>query len=102
MGRLIQSENLASPEARSALTDAISITQNGSFNFIGGKGVMEGDPDGDTSVTPAWRSTVAHWTGGGSPVIGQSAEEWRDLREFISQQVDPIRAITPNSGAYIN
>lgn len=46
VSRLIQSENLATPEARKSLTDATVVTKNGSFNFIGGKGVMDADPDG--------------------------------------------------------
>ena len=46
VSRLIQSENLATPEARSNLTAATRVTKNGSFNFIGGKGVMDADPDG--------------------------------------------------------
>ena len=59
--RLIQSENLRTPEARRALTDAIVASGGGLFNHVGGKGVQEGDPNGETSVTPAWRSAVTHY-----------------------------------------
>ena len=53
--RLIQVENLATEDAKSALLEAILATGGGLFNHIGGKGVIEGDPNGETSVSPAWR-----------------------------------------------
>ena len=65
--RLIQSENLATPEAREALTDAIAQAMRlgtpGLFNFSAGKGTQVADPEGLTSITPAWRKTVAHFVG---------------------------------------
>jgi len=69
---LIQSENLATPEARKDLADAIVASEYGSFNFVGGKGVMDHDPDStETSVTPAWRKTVVHYTIGSASLNTQ-------------------------------
>lgn len=65
--RIIQSENLATPEARSALTDAIVAAGDGQFHQVGSKGVQEGDPNGETSVTPAWRKAVSHFVSGAFP-----------------------------------
>ena len=59
--RLIQLENFATEESKDALTDAILASGGGLFNHIAGKGVIEGDPNGETSVTPAWRQAVTHY-----------------------------------------
>ena len=60
--RLIQSENIATAEARKELTDAIVASFGGYFHIVAGKGVQERDPDGkETSVTPAWRKAVTHY-----------------------------------------
>ena len=36
----------------------------GQYHLVASKGVQEGDPNGETSVTPAWRKTVAHLVSG--------------------------------------
>ena len=59
--RLIQLENFATEESKDALTDAILASGGGLFNHVAGKGVIEGDPNGETSVTPAWRQAVTHY-----------------------------------------
>ena len=59
--RLILKENLATSEAKEALLDALAETKKGMFLLVAGKGVQEGDPDGLTSVNPAWRKTVFHY-----------------------------------------
>ena len=64
--RLIQQENLASEEAKNALTQALLAAGGGLFNHVGGKGVIEGDPNRETSVTPAWRQAVSHFVLTGS------------------------------------
>ena len=64
--RLIQQENLATEEAKNALTQALLAAGGGLFNHIGGKGVIEGDPNRETSVTPAWRQAVSHFVLTGS------------------------------------
>ena len=57
--RLIQLENINTPEARVKLVDAMSKIFAGPFALVGGKGVMDKDPDSkETSVTPAWRKTI--------------------------------------------
>ena len=70
VSRLIQVENIDTPEAREQLVDVLTTNEifAGPFNFVGGKGVMDKDPDStETSVTPAWRKTIGHLTWGTLP-----------------------------------
>ena len=43
---------------------------------MGGKGVMEAD-QAQTSVTPAWRLTVAHYVAAINAAYSQDADVWR-------------------------
>lgn len=47
VSRLIQEENINTPEAREQLVEALTAEGvfGGPFNFVGGKGVMDKDPD---------------------------------------------------------
>ena len=45
----------------------------GQYHLVASKGVQEGDPDGETSVTPAWRNTVAHLVSGTAASITPNA-----------------------------
>ena len=90
--RLIQAENLATPEARESLTKAIVKTGFGFWIMIGGKGVMEHDPEStETSVTPAWRKTVAHYVGGDSSPVGLDKDQWHEAAISNSKSFDPLR-----------
>ena len=104
VSRLIQAENIATPEARAELVDAFVAGGNATpFNFVGGKGVMDKDPDStETSVTPAWRKTIGHLTFGAAVPEEITEQSWHDAAVAASDLANPIRAITPNSGAYIN
>jgi hypothetical protein len=61
VSRLIPEENYASAEAKEVLTQALLASQSGIFNHVAGKGVMEADPNGETSVGPAWRRALVHY-----------------------------------------
>ena len=74
--RLLQSENFATAEARTELAKAIYAANFGQYHLVAGKGVQEGDPNGETSVTPAWRKTVAHLESVGIPSANPDKYEW--------------------------
>ena len=102
--RLIQVENLATEEAKSALLEAILLSGGGLFNHVGGKGVIEGDPHGETSVSPAWRQTVSHYVLANAeqaPLTG-SVDEFERAMKAATDLMQPLRDITSNSGAYWN
>jgi FAD/FMN-containing dehydrogenase len=107
VSRLIQAENIATPEARAQLIDAfVEVGAATPLNLIGGKGVMDKDPNStETSVTPAWRKTIGHLTWGAAvPERPDKINEkkWSEAALAASELATPIRNITPNSGTYIN
>ena len=66
---------------------------------------MDSDPTGnETSVTSAWRKTLTHfvYTGPDAAPTGIDERAFKNAREAASRAVDPLRAVTPNSGAYWN
>ena len=100
--RLIQLENVATPEKRDEFAEAMSKIPFGQFHLVVGKGVRENDPDStETSVTPAWRSTVTHIDGGAYP-LAVTPEAFTQAFGEANTMYDPLREITPNSGAYWN
>ena len=74
----------------------------GQYHLVASKGVQEGDPNGETSVTPAWRQTVAHLVAGFSASTPPNALEWAGEAIAASIKVAQLRKITPNSGSYWN
>lgn len=101
--RLIPAANFANATSRAVLVDALlqtlahatfdmSLIATTPFNFP--------DPDGLTSVTPAWRTAVWHivaeggWDGA-APLANETA-----AYTGVSGAADFLRAITPDSGAY--
>ena len=69
----MQKENFATKEARAELAEAIIEAGMGQYHLVTSKGVQEGDPNGETSVTPAWRNTVAHLVSGTAASITPNA-----------------------------
>ena len=102
--RLIQQENLATEEAKATLTQALLATGGGLFNHVGGKGVIEGDPNRETSVTPAWRQAVSHFvlTGSEASPADNTKEGYAHAMQRATELMQPLRDVTPNSGAYWN
>ena len=61
--RLLKSENFETVSARSELAKGILESKGaGIYNLVSSKGVQEGDPNAETSVTPAWRKSVVHFS----------------------------------------
>ena len=72
--------------------------------MVGGKGVAEGDPYGETSVTPAWRKALTHF-GTTGPQIDWAAfnsTQWKENAMQATDMLTALRAITLDSGAYYN
>lgn len=84
------------------MIDALVATNAGMFNYVGGPGLFEADPNGETSVTPAWRSTVAEYCYIGGSVTSVGKEVFEQIMKDSNDIMDHVRAITPNSGAYWN
>ena len=102
VSRLIQTENIATPEARDKLTEALVAAREGLFHFVAGKGVQEADPDGTkTSVTPAWRKTVLHFDTN-VQLFDQDPKHWKEVELWAHEKISLLRKVTPNSGAYWN
>lgn len=68
---------------------------------MAGKGVMEADAT-LTSVLPAWRKTVFHYVTSGPTGGVRNAKKWKESALEASKRIQPLRDITPNSGAYWN
>ena len=74
--RLLQTENFTTKKSRTELAEAIIKAGGGLYHLVASKGVQEGDPNGETSVTPAWRKTVTHFVAS-TPVSGDpNTLEW--------------------------
>ncbi|RDA89010.1 hypothetical protein CP532_0668 [Ophiocordyceps camponoti-leonardi (nom. inval.)] len=69
---------------------------------VTGKGVHEAKPRGGNAVHPAWRRAYVH-TGVSTaefPPLNKTAE--REAIEILDKSFQPLRDLTPNSGAYMN
>ena len=100
--RLIQTENIDTADARDKTANAIAATLSGIFHREAGKGTWEADPNGETSVLPAWRKTVFHYISGIVKGDTQDPKVWKERALCGSQRMNKLREITPNSGAYLN
>jgi len=108
VSRLIQTENIDNPEALRETAKAMAAVPIGMgyglMHLTAGKGAMESDPDGSkTSVLPAWRKTVIHYVITEIMLEDVADEElWQERMAKASDKIQPLRDITPNSGAYWN
>jgi len=50
----------------------------GNLLHTAGKGTMEADPNGETSVLPAWRKTVFHYISGIVKGDTQDPKVWKE------------------------
>ena len=91
--RLLGQSHLESPELTQALKDAMPRVPNGQLrgHLVGGGKVL--DPDDDTSVLPAWRQAYVHLIGTGEALVGNGEGQFN---------VDSLRALAPDMGAYVN
>jgi hypothetical protein len=108
VSRLIQTENLDNAEALRETAKAMAAVPTGIgyglIHLVAGKGAMEADPDGTkTSVLPAWRKAVIHYVVSEALLEDEAdGELWQEKMVKASDKIQPLRDITPNSGAYLN
>ncbi|VUC22524.1 unnamed protein product [Clonostachys rosea] len=71
-------------------------------HMVGGKGVMEAVPrGGSNSVNPAWRKAYNHLLFANMlPPVDEKA--WKESADLINKILQPIRDLSPDSGAYLN
>ncbi|KAF8871190.1 FAD-binding domain-containing protein, partial [Infundibulicybe gibba] len=58
--------------------------------------------DNDTAVTPAWRNSIWHVIAANIWNYNSTVQERVSLYQGLEKVMDPIRALTPGSGAYVN
>ncbi|KAJ5291272.1 hypothetical protein N7478_000523 [Penicillium angulare] len=99
--RLLPPSTLKKGEFRDALIQFLGDA-GGRLYMVSGKGVWNAEPRGGDSVNPAWRNALIH------AVTSQSwtplDERERDTveHEINHVQVEAMRRLVPDSGAYLN
>ncbi|KAL7916572.1 FAD-binding domain-containing protein [Trichoderma velutinum] len=104
VSRLLDGEALTGnpQKLKSALQAAITPSGTIYLLMVGGKGAQEVKPrGGSNAVNPAWRTAYVHAlnTEAFGP-FNKTAEN--DVKASLDKQFQPLRDLTPNSGAYIN
>ncbi|KND91631.1 6-hydroxy-D-nicotine oxidase [Tolypocladium ophioglossoides CBS 100239] len=103
VSRLLDGKALTGdPEALGKALKAGSAPSGGMLVFmVAGKGVQDAKPRGGNAVNPAWRTAYVHAVEGmGFAPFNKTAEE--EAIKLLDTSFQPLRALTPNSGAYIN
>ncbi|KAJ6494958.1 FAD-binding domain-containing protein [Mycena vulgaris] len=87
------------------LTSLVNIISASAVSFIFANAPYSFTQDaslGPASVTPAWRTAVWHVVAGTGWTFDTPPEIQSVLYSSITASIDPLRAITPSSGAYQN
>ncbi|UNI22232.1 hypothetical protein JDV02_008139 [Purpureocillium takamizusanense] len=103
VSRLLDGQTLASdPRALGTAIKAAGGSRGGMALFmVGGRGVQNAKPRGGNSVNPAWRNAYVHALSSSSfPPFNKTAE--RETVKRLDAAMQPLRALTPKSGAYLN
>jgi hypothetical protein len=106
--RLVPRENFQTPEGQKALVDV--LVAKGWASVLGTptafklpQSDLPGGP-GESAVTPAWRNALWHFTYTSvwdqADPAAVNPEALRAMFTKISEEMDPMRAITPTGGAY--
>ena len=106
--RLISRHFFNPPDGPAQLTSALSKIKLGpgeliSNNFVGGGAVARNAATISSAVHPAWREALAHIIfGRGWSSNATFAEQERIRREVTEVQVPLLKALQPDTGAYLN
>ncbi|KAJ7270446.1 isoamyl alcohol oxidase [Mycena rebaudengoi] len=102
--RLIPKANFQSREGRAQLVSHL-LRQTAAFGMpyipVGPPVAFKHEP-GATSVSPAWRDTVWHLAASVGWPYNATTEEVRRALSTTHAFVDELRALAPDSGAYMN
>ncbi|UKZ74474.1 hypothetical protein TrVFT333_002142 [Trichoderma virens FT-333] len=106
VSRLLDGEALTGnpKKLKNALQAAMTIGDGEAMSvfMVGGKGVQEAKPrGGSNAVNPAWRTAYVHaLTSQPFGTFNKTAEN--DAKASLDKEFQPLRDLTPKSGAYIN
>lgn len=101
--RLIPADNFRSPWNRELLLETlIPVMDNAALPLIFAVTPYLFKDDGGTSTTDAWRSSLWHVTASKFWNFDSSSAERKNIYHNMSQSMDRLRKITPDSGAYLN
>lgn len=70
-------------------------------SLVAGGAASRVDPDA-SGLNPAWRKAVVHVVGGATWADGTTSDEINALRAALSDRNAQLRALAPESGAYLN
>ncbi|KAK2616626.1 hypothetical protein QQS21_000449 [Conoideocrella luteorostrata] len=102
VSRLIPEDKLTGSEQElgEALWSALQSIGSVQFFLVGGKGVQAAKP-GVNAVNPAWRKAYVHALAArGFQPFNETAS--REAVKTLDESFEALRALTPDSGAYIN
>ncbi|KAI0333866.1 FAD-binding domain-containing protein [Cubamyces sp. BRFM 1775] len=100
--RLIPADNFQTESQREELLDRLIPVLANSQPLIFAVAPFYFKDDGETSVTPAWRNSIWHVTASAFWNYDTSLEEKRKIYANASSNMDALREITLQSGAYFN
>ncbi|KAL7928879.1 FAD-binding domain-containing protein [Trichoderma chlorosporum] len=104
VSRLLDGEALTGDptKLKNALQAAVAPSGSMAVFMVGGKGVQEAKPRGGSdAVNPAWRTAYVHTINSQSfGPFNKTAEN--DAKATLDKAFQPLRDLTPKSGAYIN
>ncbi|KAK5999244.1 VAO-type flavoprotein oxidase [Cladobotryum mycophilum] len=104
VSRLLDGETLTGDPKKltAALKSATKASGSMSAFMVAGKGVQDAKPrGGSNAINPAWRKAYVHaLTSVGFPDLNKTAEDV--AIKSLDSNFQPLRDLTPNSGAYIN
>ncbi|RPD75195.1 FAD-binding domain-containing protein [Lentinus tigrinus ALCF2SS1-7] len=83
------------------VANVLMENQGLSYELIAGGAVSKVDPL-STGLNPAWRKAVVHAVFGITWPDGTSAEDIQRLRDSMGSRLRSVRALAPESGAYLN
>ncbi|CAM1510668.1 Fc.00g010030.m01.CDS01 [Cosmosporella sp. VM-42] len=102
VSRLLDEKALESAGLVDALKAATGPSNGFSAFLVSGKGVHNAKPrGGGDAVNPAWRRSLVHFLSGmGFPPFNATAKA--EAIKTLNEAFEPMRELTPNTGAYIN
>ncbi|KAH9893386.1 FAD-binding domain-containing protein [Cubamyces lactineus] len=100
--RLIPADNFETESKREELVDRLIPVLDNALPIVFAVAPYYFKDDGETSVTPAWRNSVWHVTASTFWNYDTSLEQKREIYANASSNMDALREITPQSGAYFN
>ncbi|KAF8584809.1 FAD-binding domain-containing protein [Ramaria rubella] len=101
--RLIPSRAFGTSDSQEELVNAtMEMSTNAPVSFVQATAPFDFKGHGQTSVTPAWRTALWHFTAASTWPFNASLETRKGAVGQLSRAFDTFRRIYPESGAYFN